>query len=45
MFAGRLVTTDDAEEFLAVLSLDGVAAVRRLRDDGVGRNGGRGGLR
>ena len=45
MFAGRLVTTDDAEEFLAVLSLDGVAAVRRLRDEGVGRNGGRGGLR
>ena len=45
MFAARLVAADDAEKFLPVLGLDGLAAVGRLRHDGVRRHRRRRGLR
>ena len=45
MLAARLVAADDAEKFLAVLGLDGLAAVGRLRHDGVRRHRRRRGLR
>ena len=45
MLAARLVAADDAEKFLAVLGLDGLAAVGGLRHDGVRRHRRRRGLR
>ena len=44
MFPAGLVAADDAEKFLPVLGLDGLAAVRRLRHDRVRRHRRRRGL-
>ena len=45
MLSARLVPAHDADQVLTVLSLDGVAPVRRLGHDGVRRYRGRRGFR